>query len=170
MIFTWKWLFSLKIDQKRTQKGPKKRPKNFLQRPKTRSYIFSSCSGIWNSCLCEVCSHLLNCSRNYIFSSLLKYSTFKIFLILTSLEQTLKNTMLNKSGYFRTLPSIKKPTHLDLWRKSQKLEVESYIIDHDFRKIQVKNTASYWILPYIYQILPISDLYLTYISSIHYQN
>ena len=99
---------------KKDKKGPKKIPKNFLQRPKTRSYIFSSCSGIWNSCLCEVFSHLLNCSRNYIFSSLLKYSTFKIFLILTSLEQTLKNTMLNKSGYFRTLPSIKKSTHLDL--------------------------------------------------------
>ena len=38
---------------------------------------------------------------------------------------------------------------LDFWRKSEKPEVESYTIDHDFRKIQVKNTASYWILPYI---------------------
>ena len=41
-------------------------------------------------------------------------------------------------------------TALDFWRKSKKPEIESYIIDHDFRKIQVKNTASYWILPYIY--------------------
>ena len=38
---------------------------------------------------------------------------------------------------------------LDFWRKSEKTEMESYTIDHDFRKIQVKNTASYWILPYI---------------------
>ena len=38
---------------------------------------------------------------------------------------------------------------LDFWRKSEKPEMESYTIDHDFRKIQVKNTASYWILPYI---------------------
>ena len=42
-------------------------------------------------------------------------------------------------------------TALDFWRKSKKPEIESYIIDHDFRKIQVKNTASYWILPYIYK-------------------
>ena len=41
-------------------------------------------------------------------------------------------------------------TALDFWRKSKKPEIESYIIDHDFRKIQVKNTASYWILPYIF--------------------
>ena len=34
-------------------------------------------------------------------------------------------------------------TALDFWRKSKKPEIESYIIDHDFRKIQVKNTASY---------------------------
>ena len=40
-------------------------------------------------------------------------------------------------------------TALDFWRKSKKPEIESYIIDHDFRKIQVKNTGSYWILPYI---------------------
>ena len=39
---------------------------------------------------------------------------------------------------------------LDFWRKSEKPEMESYTIDYDFRKIQVKNTASYWILPYIY--------------------
>ena len=39
-------------------------------------------------------------------------------------------------------------TALDFWRKSKKPEIESYIIDHDFRKIQVKNTASYWILPW----------------------
>ena len=42
-------------------------------------------------------------------------------------------------------------TALDFWRKSKKPEIESYIIDHDFRKIQVKNTGSYWILPYIYR-------------------
>ena len=41
-------------------------------------------------------------------------------------------------------------TALDFWKKSKKPEIESYIIDHDFRKIQVKNTGSYWILPYIY--------------------
>ena len=41
-------------------------------------------------------------------------------------------------------------TALDFWRKSKKPEIESYIIDHDFRKIQVKNTGSYWILPYIW--------------------
>ena len=40
---------------------------------------------------------------------------------------------------------------LDFWRKSEKPEMESYTIDYDFRKIQVKNTASYWILPYIYK-------------------
>ena len=28
--------------------------------------------------------------------------------------------------------------------------MESYTIDYDFRKIPVKNTGSYWILPYIY--------------------
>ena len=39
---------------------------------------------------------------------------------------------------------------LDFWRKSEKPEMESYTIDYDFRKIQVKNTASYWLLPYIY--------------------
>ena len=50
-------------------------------------------------------------------------------------------------------------TALDFWRKSKKPEIESYIIDHDFRKIQVKNTASYWILPYIYII---TDEPLTY--------
>ena len=44
---------------------------------------------------------------------------------------------------------------LDFWRKSQKPDVESYTIDYDFRKIPVKNTGSYWILPYIY-----IDLYL----------
>ena len=66
--------------------------------------------------------------------------------------RTLKNTMLNKSGYFRTAPSMIESTALDFWRKSKKPEIESYIIDHDFRKIQVKNTASYWILPYIYFI------------------
>ena len=58
--------------------------------------------------------------------------------------------MLNKSGYFRTPPSMIESTALDFWRKSKKPEIESYIIDHDFRKIQVKNTGSYWILPYIY--------------------
>ena len=44
-------------------------------------------------------------------------------------------------------------TALDFWRKSKKPEIESYIIDHDLRKIQVKNTASYWILPY--EFIPI---------------
>ena len=39
---------------------------------------------------------------------------------------------------------------LDFWRKSEKPDVESYTIDYDFRKIPVKNTGSYWILPYIY--------------------
>ena len=29
-------------------------------------------------------------------------------------------------------------TALDFWRKSEKSEIESYIIDHDFRKIQLK--------------------------------
>ena len=38
---------------------------------------------------------------------------------------------------------------LDFWRKSETPEMESYTIDQDFRKIQVKNTASYLILPYI---------------------
>ena len=31
--------------------------------------------------------------------------------------------------------------------------MESYTIDHDFRKIHMKNTASYWILPYICRIM-----------------
>ena len=62
----------------------------------------------------------------------------------------LKNTLLNKSGYFRTLASMIESTALDFWRKSEKPEIESYTINHDFRKIQVKNTASCWILPYIY--------------------
>ena len=48
---------------------------------------------------------------------------------------------------------------LDFWRKSQKPDVESYTIDYDFRKIPVKNTGSYWILPYIY----------IYIKSIKYR-
>ena len=43
-------------------------------------------------------------------------------------------------------------TALDFWGKSEKPEIESYTIDHDFRKIQVKNTASYWLLPYIKMI------------------
>ena len=38
---------------------------------------------------------------------------------------------------------------LDFWRLSEKPERESYTIDYDFRKIPVKNTGSYWILPYI---------------------
>ena len=41
---------------------------------------------------------------------------------------------------------------LDFWRKSEKPEMESYTIDYDFRKIQVKNTASYWLLPYIWKV------------------
>ena len=45
---------------------------------------------------------------------------------------------------------MKKSTALEFLRKSEKAEMESYITDHDFRKIQVKTTASYWILPYIY--------------------
>ena len=92
---------------------------------------------------------LYNCSRSYIFSRLLRFFTFEIFPILTRVAQTFKNTMLNKSGYFRTPASMKKSTALDFWRKSEKPEMESYIIYHDFGKIQVKNTASYWILPYI---------------------
>ena len=131
--FAWKW------------------PKNDTHWPKTWSFIFSSCSSIQNTCLCEVCSHLLNnCSRYYIFSRLLRFFTFEIFPILTRVAQTFKNTMLNKSGYFRTPASMKKSTALDFWRKSEKPEMESYIIYHDFGKIQVKNTASYWILPYIW--------------------
>ena len=42
---------------------------------------------------------------------------------------------------------------LDFWRKSEKPDVESYTIDYDFRKIPVKNTGSYWILPYIYDFI-----------------
>ena len=142
------------------QKWPKNDPKrtnNDLHTPKTWSFIFSSCSGIQNTCLCEVCSHLLyDCSRNYIYNYmflLLRFFTLEIFPILTRVARAFKNTMLNKSGYFRTPASMKKSTALDFWRKSEKPEMESYIIDHDFRKIQVKNTASYWILPYIYLYL-----------------
>ena len=135
--------FSLKNDLKRTT--------NDLDTPQTWSFIFSSCSGIQNTCLCEVSSQMLyNCSRNYIFSTILRFLTFEIFPILTRSAWTLKITMLNKSGYFRTLASMIESTALDFWRKSKKPEIESYIIDHDFRKIQVKNTGSYWILPYIY--------------------
>ena len=46
--------------------------------------------------------------------------------------------MLNKSGYFRTLASMIESTALDFCRKSKKPEIDSYIIDHDFRKIQLK--------------------------------
>ena len=81
------------------------------------------------------------------------FLTSEIFPILTRSAWTLKITMLNKSGYFRTPPSMIESTALDFWRKSKKPEIESYIIDHDFRKIQVKNTGSYWILPYIYIFL-----------------
>ena len=84
------------------------------------------------------------------FSTILRCLTSEIFPILTRSAWTLKITMLNKSGYFRTLASMIESTALDFWRKSKKPEIESYIIDHDFRKIQVKNTGSYWILPYIY--------------------
>ena len=42
---------------------------------------------------------------------------------------------------------------LDFWRKSEKPDVESYTIDYDFRKIPVKNTASYWILPYMFLLI-----------------
>ena len=143
---SWKSLFSLKNDPRWTT--------NDLHTPKTISFIFSSCSGIQNTCLCEVCSHLLyNCSRNYIYNYmflLLRFFTLEIFPILTRVARAFKNTMLNKSGYFRTPASMKKSTALDFWRKSEKPEMESYIIYHDFGKIQVKNTDSYWILPYIY--------------------
>ena len=48
---------------------------------------------------------------------------------------------------------------LDFWRKSQKPDVESYTIDYDFRKIPVKNTGSYWILPYIYGLKTLDFAY-----------
>ena len=116
--FAWKW------------------PKNDPHWPKTWSFIFSSCSSIQNTCLCEVCSHLLNnCSRYYIFSRLLRFFTFEIFPILTRVAQAFKKIMLNKSGYFRTADWMKKSTALDFWRKSEKPEMESYIIYHDFGKI-----------------------------------
>ena len=86
----------------------------------------------------------------YFFTT--KIFTFEIFPTLTRVARAFKNTMLNKSGYFRTPASMKKSTALDFWRKSEKPEMESYIIYHDFGKIQVKNTASYWILPYIYMV------------------
>ena len=125
--------------------------KNDSNMPKTWGFIFSPCSGIQNTCLYEVCSHMLyNCSRNYVFSRLVRFLSFEIFPFLTKSARTLKSTMLNKSGYFRTAASMKESTALDFWSKSKKPEMQSYIIDHDFRKIQVKNTASYWILPYIY--------------------
>ena len=44
---------------------------------------------------------------------------------------------------------------LDFLRKSEKPEMESYTIDYDFRKIPVKNTVSYWILPHDSDILQI---------------
>ena len=67
---SWKSLFSLKNDPRWTT--------NDLHMPKTISFIFSSCSGIQNTCLCEVCSHLLNnCSRYYIFSRLLRFLLLK---------------------------------------------------------------------------------------------
>ena len=123
--------FSLKNDLKRTT--------NDLDTPQTWSFIFSSCSGIQNTYLCEVCFQMLyNCLRNYIFSTILRFFTFEIFPILTRSTWTIKNTMLNKSGYFRTPASMIESTALDFWRKSKKPEIESYIIDHDFRKIQLK--------------------------------
>ena len=129
----------------------RKMTQKWLAHTQTWNFIFPSCPGIQNTCLCEFCSHLLyNCSRNFISSRLLRFFTFEIFPILTRVAQAFKNTMLNKSGYFRTPASMKKSTALDFWRKSEKPEMESYIIYHDFGKIQVKNTASYWILPYIY--------------------
>ena len=72
-------------------------------------------------------------------------------------DMDLKNTMLNKSGYFRTLASMIESTALDFWRNPEKPRIESYTINHDFRKIQVENTASCWILPYIYMIHYISS-------------
>ena len=134
------------------QKWPKNDLKittNVLDMPPTLSFIFSSWSDIQNTYLCEVCFQMLyNCLRNYIFSTILRFFTFEIFPILTRSAWTLKNTMLNKSGYFRTPASMIESPALDFWRKSEKPEMESYTIDHDFRKIQVKNTASYGILPY----------------------
>ena len=71
-----------------------------------------------------------------------------------------KSTMLNKSGYFKTAASMKRSTILDFLRKSEKPEMQSYTIDHDLRKIQVKNTAFYWILPYICYFFAVSILYI----------
>ena len=76
--------------------------------------------------------------ENSFFSTILRFLTSEIFPILTRSAWTLKITMLNKSGYFRTLASMIESTALDFWRKSKKPEIESYIIDHDFRKIQLK--------------------------------
>ena len=139
--------FSLKNDLKRTT--------NDLNTPQTWSFIFSSCSGIQNKI--HVCVKFLPKCFTIVqeitfFSTILRFLTFEIFPILTRSAWTLKITMLNKSGYFRTLASMIESTALDFWRKSKKPEIESYIIDHDFRKIQVKNTGSYWILPYIWAL------------------
>ena len=141
-----------KLCSKMSEKWPKMTQK-WLAHTQIWNFIFPSCPGIQNTCLCEFSSHLLyNSSRKFISSKLLRFFTFEIFPILTRVAQTLKNTMLNKSGYFRTPASMKKSTALDFWRKCEKPEMESYIIYHDFGKIQVKNTASYWILPYIWLI------------------
>ena len=114
------------------QKWPKndlKRTTNDLDMSQTWSFIFSFCSGIQNTYLCEVCSQMLyNCLRNYIFSTILRFFIFKIFPILTRSAWTLKNTMLNKSGCFRTLASMIESAALDFWRKSEKPEIESYVM------------------------------------------
>ena len=107
---------------------------------------------------------LYNCSRNYVFSRLVRFLSFEIFPFLTKSARTLKSTMLNKSGYFRTAASMKESTALDFWRKSKKPEMQSYIIDHDFRKIQVENTAFNWILPYIWLEFIVGPFFLLRMS------
>ena len=46
----------------------------------------------------------------FIFGHQVRFLTFDIFRILTSSARTLKNTMLNESGYFRSAASMKKTT------------------------------------------------------------
>ena len=111
--FSMYFAYFHKLCSKMSEKWPKMTQK-WLAHAQTWNFIFPSCPGIQNTCLCEFCSHLLyNCSRNFISSRLLRFFTYEIFPILTGSVRTLKNTMLNKSGYFRTLASMKKPTALE---------------------------------------------------------
>ena len=135
---------------KMTQKWPKKNHKWLRHAPNLKFYIFilfryTKYMFVWSF----FPNALQLFKKLHFFSTILRFLTFEIFPILTRSAWTLKITMLNKSGYFRTLASMIESTALDFWRKSKKPEIESYIIDHDFRKIQVRNTGSYWILPYI---------------------